>query len=121
METKSLCQTICQGIENDITNTGIKILYFIDEYYGCTTQTLISKLGIKKTNLAKETKKLELDGLIFSKKGNYNNRSVFYSLTQKGKITLNHYLENLDKVFHEQDIQLENCLDEILKYLNKKI
>ena len=121
LETKSLCQTICQTAENDITNTDIKILYFIDEYYGCTTQTLISKLGIKKTNLAKETKKLENDGLIFSKKGNYNNRTITYSLTQKGKATLNSYLGNLDKIFHEQDAFLENSLDEILKYLNKKV
>ena len=121
LETKSLCQTICSLSQNEATQTEMKLLYFIDEYSNCSPQISISNLGIRKTNLALITKKMINAGLIVSKKGTYDHRSIFYSLTPKGKSMLNEYLENLDKIFHEQDSMLENNLDEILKYLNKKI
>ena len=121
LETKSLCQTICNISQNEATQTQVKLLYFIDEYGSCSPQILISKLGIQKTNLALITKQMINSGLIISKKGSYDHRSIFYSLTQKGKTMLNQYLENLDKVFHEQDFALENSLNEVLKYLNKKV
>ena len=121
LETKSLCQTICGNMQTNSTQTVIKLLYFIDEYQNCSPQTLISKLGIKKTNLALITKQMINDGLIVSKKGSYDKRSICYSLTGNGKDVLNEYLENLDSIFHEQDITLEQNFDQILAYLNKKV
>ena len=34
---------------------------------------------------------------------------------------LDDYISELDKIFHEQDLELEYNMEVILKYLNKKV
>ena len=121
LEIKSLSQTICNITKNETTNTQIKVLYFVDEYSSVSPQILISKLGIVKSNLALITKKMIEDDLIVSKKSLSDKRAIFYSITQKGKKMLDEYTQKLDKIFHEQDLEIEYNLDIILKYLNKKV
>ncbi len=121
LEIKSLSQTICNITKNETTNTQIKVLYFIDEYSSVSPQLLISKLGIVKSNLALITKKMIEDDLIVSKKSLSDKRAIFYSITPKGKKMLDSYTAELDKIFHEQDLEIEYNLDIILKYLNKKV
>ena len=121
LEIKSLSQTICNITKNETTNTQIKVLYFIDEYTSVSPQILISKLGIVKSNLALITKKMIEENLIVSKKSLSDKRAIFYSITPKGKKMLDTYTAELDKVFHDQDNEIEYNLDIILKYLNKKV
>ncbi len=121
LEIKSLSQTICNITKNETTNTQIKLLYFVDEYSSVSPQILISKLGIVKSNLALITKKMIEDDLIVSKKSLSDKRAIFYSITPKGKKMLDEYTQKLDKIFHEQDLEIEYNLDIILKYLNKKV
>ena len=121
LEIKSLSQTICNITKNETTNTQIKVLYFVDEYSSISPQILISKLGIVKSNLALITKKMIEDDLIVSKKCLSDKRAIFYSITPKGKRMLDDYTAKLDKIFHEQDLEIEYNLDIILKYLNKKV
>ena len=121
LEIKSLSQTICNITKNETTNTQIKVLYFVDEYSSISPQILISKLGIVKSNLALITKKMIEDDLIVSKKSLSDKRAIFYSITPKGKKMLDDYTAKLDKIFHEQDLEIEYNLDIILKYLNKKV
>lgn len=121
LEIKSLSQTICNLSKNEATNTQIKVLYFIDEYSSISPQILISKLGIVKSNLALLTKKMIVEGLIESKKGLNDKRSIFYSITPKGKEKLDLYLAELNKLFKNDDLELENNMDKILEFLNKKI
>ena len=121
LEIKSLSQTICNITKNETTNTQIKVLYFIDEYTSVSPQILISKLGIVKSNLALITKKMIEENLIVSKKSLSDKRAIFYSITTKGKKMLDTYTAELDKVFHDQDNEIEYNLNIILKYLNKKV
>ena len=121
LEIKTLSQTICNISKNEATNNQLKVLYFVDEYNSISPQVLISKLGIVKSNLALLTKKMIADKLIESKKSVTDKRSIFYSITPKGKQMLNDYLEKIEKVFHEDELILENDLDIVLMYLNKKV
>lgn len=121
LELKTLSQTICGISKNNSTSTQIKILYFVDEYPNCSPQILISKLGIAKSNLALLTKQMIKDGLIVSKKGYNDGRSIFYSITQTGKKQLEEYLKNLEKIFHEHENQLSDSMTIVLEYLNKKV
>ena len=121
LEVKILSQTICNITKNDTTNNVIKVLYFIDEYNSVSPQILVSKLGIAKSNLALLTKKMIKENLINSSKSNIDARSITYQIAPKGKKMLNEYLENLDKILHEQSAELNQSLDIVLKYLNKKV
>ncbi len=121
LEIKSLSQTICNISKNESTNTQIKVLYFVDEYSSISPQILISKLGIVKSNLALITKKMIREGLIESKKGLNDKRSIFYTITPKGKEQLDLYLSELNKLFKFEDVELEDNMDKVLEFLNKKV
>ena len=121
LETKILCQTVCNITKRESTQTEIKVLYFIDEYESCTPSVLISKLGIVKSNLALLTKKMIKDNLIIAKKSLYDKRSIFYSITPTGKKMLNEYLLELEKVIHKNEYEVEQSLNKVLDYLNKKV
>lgn len=123
LEIKALTQTICQNGNTDSTNTQIKVLYFIDEYKQTSPQILISKLGINKSNLAILMKKMIADGYVESNKGSIDKRSIFYSITEKGKNLLDEYLQKLDEVINSNDFtdDLCNALNTIITFLNKKI
>ncbi len=121
LEIKALSQTICNLTKNEATNNQLKVLYFIDEYKNVSPQILISKLGIVKSNLALLTKKMIESGLIESLHDNVDRRTITYRITSKGKAMLNAYLEKLDRIFKDNDANLDASLDTILKFLNKKV
>lgn len=121
LEVKTLSQTVCNITKNEATNNTLKVLYFVDEYVSVSPQILISKLGIVKSNLALLTRKMINDGLIESKHSLNDKRAITYSITPKGKQMLTSYLEKLEKIFHEQDNDIEQSLDIVLRYLNKKV
>ena len=121
LEIKSLSQTICNISKNDATNNVLKVLYFVDEYQTISPQVLVSKLGIVKSNLALLTKNMIKDGLIYSQKSLTDGRAIMYGITPKGKRMLDEYLDNLNKILHEQSPELSQAMDIVLKYLNKKV
>ena len=121
LEIKALSQTICNISKNDTTNNVLKVLYFVDEYQSVSPQILVSKLGIVKSNLALLTKKMIADELIYSQKSLSDGRAITYQIAPKGKQMLNEYLDNLNKILHEQSSELSQSIDTLLKYLNKKV
>ena len=121
LEIKALSQTICNISKNDTTNHVLKVLYFVDEYQSVSPQILISKLGIVKSNLALLTKKMIADGLIYSQKSSSDRRAINYQIAPKGKQMLNDYIDNLNKILHEQSSELSGAIEVVLKYLNKKV
>ena len=121
LEVESLSQTLC-NLSAISLNAEIKVLYFIDLYAGATPHFLSSKLGIKKPNLANMTRKLLSLNYIDIKTNPIDKRSIHYTITHSGKKVLNDYLQELDKLFHEDNLpETETYLDNVLKYLNKKI
>lgn len=117
MELCLLTETICQSTQQ------AKILYIIDKHKIVSPKILISKLGIVKSNLANLCKQLENDKMIRKTKKDEDKRSVFYEITTKGKCYLLSELSKISTVFRKEEIteQINNSMDDILEFLNKKI
>ena len=82
---------------------------------------IIEKLGIKKSNFALLTAQLEREGSIVIHQAEIDKRCRTLSLTEKGKEELDRYLEELNARLGLTDVNLDDALDIILKYLNKLV
>lgn len=117
-------ETLCENMAKKKANTGLlrlKVLYFVSQYENLSVSMIIEKLGIKKSNFALLTAELEKEGCLNIYKAEIDKRCRTLKLTQKGKEELDSYLESLDREFDKIDIDLDNALNILLKYLNKKV
>ncbi len=117
-------ETLCENMAKKKANTGLlrlKVLYFVSQYENLSVSMIIEKLGIKKSNFALLTAELEKEGCLNIYKAEIDKRCRTLKLTQKGKEELDSYLESLDSEFDKIDIDLDNALNILLKYLNKKV
>ena len=117
-------ETLCENMAKKKANTGLlrlKVLYFVSQYENLSVSMIIEKLGIKKSNFALLTAELEKEGCLNIYKAEIDKRCRTLKLTQKGKEELDSYLESLDSEFDKIDIDLNNALNILLKYLNKKV
>lgn len=99
----------------------VKFLYFVGEYQNLSVGMIISKLGVKKSNFALMSKKLEKEGVISVKHGEFDRRNRMLFLTEKGKKELDAYLNEIKKFFSEDDHNIEKSIEQLNYYLNKKI
>ncbi len=99
----------------------VKFLYFVGEYQNLSVGMIISKLGVKKSNFALMSKKLEKEGVISVKHGEFDRRNRMLFLTEKGKKELDAYLNEIKKFFSEDDHDIEKSIEQLNYYLNKKI
>ena len=99
----------------------IKVLYFVSEYEHLSVSMIIEKLGIKKSNFALLTAELEREGLLEMHRAEIDKRCRTLSLTEKGKAELSAYLSVLETSFEATDIVVDEALDILLKYLNKRV
>ena len=99
----------------------IKVLYFISVYENLSVSMIIDKLGIKKSNFALMTKELEEEGLITSRQGEIDKRCRLMNLTESGKTQLAAYIKELDLFFNDQSSEVEQAIETLSTYLNKKI
>ena len=99
----------------------VKVLYFISQYENLSVSMIIDKLGIKKSNFALMTKELEREGLVTSRQGEIDKRCRLMTLTESGKAELNSFMDCLNKYFPENNNEVENALETLSTYLNKKI
>ncbi len=99
----------------------IKVLYFISQYENLSVSMIIEKLGIKKSNFALMTKELEREGLIHSKQGEIDKRCRLMTLTETGKIVLKEFFDKLDAYFNQCPPKVEEALETLSIYLNRKI
>ena len=79
---------------------------------------LIDKVGLAKSNIALITKKMVSDGLITKEKDEFDNRVIFFSITEKGKQKLDSSLEKLSFNFN-RELSYKNNMKEIEKCLNQ--
>ena len=99
----------------------IKVLYFVSEYEHLSVSMIIEKLGLKKSNFALLTAELEREGLLEMHRAEIDKRCRTLSLTEKGKAELSAYLSDLETSFEATDIVVDDALDILLKYLNKRV
>lgn len=120
LEIEALSENITKHFaQNNLLK--VKVLYFIDQYQNLSVSMIIDKLGIKKSNFALMTKDLEAEGLIISRKGEIDKRCRLMALTEKGKKTLSEFISRLERVFTEENSEVEHALEILSTYLNKKI
>ena len=98
-----------------------KVLYFVSEYENLSVSMIIEKLGIKKSNFALLTAELEREGLLEMHRAEIDKRCRTLKLTEKGRSELSSYLSSLQESFYKTDIVVDEALDILLKYLNKKV
>lgn len=98
-----------------------KVLYFVSEYENLSVSMIIEKLGIKKSNFALLTAELEREGLLEMHRAEIDKRCRTLKLTEKGREELSSYLLSLEERLDCTDIGVDDALDILLKYLNKKV
>lgn len=114
--TENLAKKSCQ---NGLLR--IKVLYFVSQYENLSVSMIIEKLGIKKSNFALLTAELEKEGLLEMRRTEIDKRCRTLKLTEKGQGELSNYLSSLDENFDKTDISVDEALDILLKYLNKRV
>jgi len=117
IELGILLDTILSSVNSSLTNSNLKILFMIHSHSPARPQTLLSKLGLKKSNLASATKSLEDGGYITIKKYKEDRRGRAYTTTEKGEKVIKEFTENLQKVLRCE----LGSIDELIEVLNKKI
>lgn len=120
LEIEALTENLTKHLANN-NLLKIKVLYFISQYENLSVSMIIDKLGIKKSNFALMTKQLEDEGLICSKQGEIDKRCRLMTLTKKGRDELSAYLSNLGNSFKDMSGEVENAVEVLVNYLNKKI
>lgn len=98
-----------------------KVLYFISQYENLSVSMIIDKLGIKKSNFAIMTKELEVEGLVYSKQAEIDKRCRMLFLTEAGKAELSTFLNMFESFFADKNSEVDNAIEILTTYLNKKI
>lgn len=118
LEIESLCENIAKkNAEGGLLR--FKVLYFVSQYENLSVSMIIEKLGIKKSNFALLTSQLEKEGRIIIHQAEIDKRCRTLSLTEMGREELDRYLEDMEECLGATDINVDESLDIILKYLNK--
>lgn len=129
VELRILLQSVCDGFDTQQLNKKstltmrTKVLYVIHKYPSCPPSTLISSLGIAKSNLALLCKSLCDDGVIEATKGNRDQRNVYYTITPKGERELYEFyasMANDVKLTSREQVSMEKKFDDIIAFFNKK-
>ena len=102
-------------------NNLLRFLYFVNQYENLSVGMIISKLGIKKSNFALMSKKLEEEGVVEIRQGELDKRIRKLFLTEKGKEQLKKYIADINKFFADFDPQVDNSIEQLNYYLNKKV
>lgn len=120
LEIEALTENLTKHLANN-NLLKVKVLYFISQYENLSVSMIIDKLGIKKSNFALMTKQLEQEGLIYSKSGEIDKRCRLMALTEKGKTELENFLNSLSNNLKDIPSQVDEAIEILSSYLNKKI
>ena len=120
LELETLCENLAKK-KSDVGLLRLKVLYFVSEYENLSVSMIIEKLGIKKSNFALLTAQLQKEGCVEIHMAEIDKRCRTLKLTQKGRDELSAYLSSLDELFEATDIVVDEALDILLKYLNKRV
>ncbi len=128
MELERICDGFDSQDGNKKSNLTLKIktLFLLSTYGELSPNSLISALGLAKSNLTILCKNLLDEGLIEVKKSETDKRTISYILTNKGEKQLKTYLnqlkvDNINLFKSERSVRaLEKKLSEVLTLIKKK-
>lgn len=131
-ELRIVLQDITDSFSVDSANKNAKltterrVLFVLNNNQKVKPITLITKLGIAKSNLALLCKSMIDQGLISCTRDENDKRNIYYEITAKGMAELNQYIDSISSDVgailenEEEAKQIEDKLDEILTFLSRR-
>ena len=124
----SRMQNLCEGFDETnktaLISIKLKILLELTTKEKVTPSQLKLRVGLAKSNLALTCNSMIKEGLIEKIKDNFDNRSIFYSITEHGKKVLEQNLTRMQKNFsgelaYKNNMkQINNTVKELLELVN---
>lgn len=117
-------ETLLENLLKKKTEGGLlkyKVLSFASQYENLSVSMIIEKLGIKKSNFALLASELEKQGLVEIRQAEVDRRCRYLQLTQSGRAELENYLCSLEEEFGQTTIEEDEAIDQVDKYLNKRV
>lgn len=123
LEIRILSDNVCDGWNKKNIEINQKIMFIIDEYGVCSPSLLISKIGLKKSNLALACKTLIEQNKVEKIHSQEDKRQIFYKLTERGKHEIEIIVENIELMFRQSETNKTEYqhLSRVCDILNKKI
>lgn len=120
-------EVLCEGFD-DLNKTAVltskvKVLLEVSNQNNVSPNKLKTKIGLAKSNLTLLCNSLVKDGLITKDRDEFDNRAIFYNITEKGKDYLNVILDKMKKNF-EGELAYKNNIKQVdvaVKNLNELV
>ena len=120
-------EVLCEGFD-DLNKTAVltskvKVLLEVSNQNNVSPNKLKTKVGLAKSNLTLLCNSLVKDGLITKNKDEFDNRAIFYNITEKGRDYLNVILGKMKRNFEGELAYKDNIkqVDVAVKNLNELI
>ena len=114
-----LCEGFDEVNKNAVMTAKFKVLLVLSQEEKVAPAVLKQAVGLAKSNVALLCNKLLDEGLIEKYKDSFDNRAIYYSITNLGLAELNKNLAQMNKNF-KNELEYKNNLDEISK-ISKKL
>lgn len=109
-------QILCEGFDDlnktSVLTSKIKVLLEISKQANISPNKLKTKVGLAKSNLTLLCNALIQEDLITKERDKFDNRSVFYNITQKGQNYLDNVLSQMKKNF-EGELAYKNNIKQV--------
>ena len=120
-------EVLCEGFD-DLNKTAVltskvKVLLEVSNQNNVSPNKLKIKVGLAKSNLTLLCNSLVKDGLITKNRDDFDNRAIFYNITEKGRDYLNIILAKMKKNF-EGELAYKNNMKQVdvaVKNLNELV
>ena len=111
-------QFLCEGFDdknkNAVMTSKFRVLLSLSMYDKLTPTAIKQSVGLAKSNVAGLCNKLMNEGLIEKYKDAFDNRAIFYAITEKGSFELEVMLAQMDKNL-KNELEYKNNFDKISK------
>lgn len=131
-ELRIILQNITDGFSVDSANKNAKltmerrVLFVLNSNKKVKPITLITKLGIAKSNLALLCKSMIDGGFIACEKDENDKRNIYYEITAKGVAELNQYIDSISNDVcsicknEKETKEISKKLEDVIEFLNRK-
>ncbi len=131
-ELRIILQNITDGFSVDSANKNAKltmerrVLFVLNSNKKVKPITLITKLGIAKSNLALLCKSMIDGGFITCEKDENDKRNIYYEITAKGVAELNQYIDSISNDVcsicknEKETKEISKKLEDVIEFLNRK-
>ena len=111
-------QFLCEGFDdvnkNAVMTAKFRVLLNLSLYDKLTPTAIKQSVGLAKSNVAGLCNKLLAEGLIEKYKDSFDNRAIFYAITNKGNAELETMLSQMNKNL-KSELEYKDNFDKIAK------